>query len=65
MLFKTTEQYHFKNTELLAPQIDNSTMRLAGSLWIERIWLRLADLAGSCERGNEPSGYIKCGEFPD
>ena len=22
-------------------------------------------MAGSCERGNEPSGSIKCGEFLD
>jgi hypothetical protein len=22
-------------------------------------------VAGSCEHGNEPSGSIKCGEFPD
>jgi hypothetical protein len=22
-------------------------------------------VAGSCECGNEPSGSIKCGEFPD
>jgi hypothetical protein len=26
-------------------------------------WLELA--VGYCERGNEPSGSIKCGEFPD
>jgi hypothetical protein len=32
-------------------------------------WIELANnremLAGSCECGNEPSGYIKCGEFLD
>jgi len=26
---------------------------------------RASDLAGSCKRGNEPSGYIKDGEFLD
>ena len=25
--------------------------------------LRIKQAAGSCERGNEPSGSIKCGEF--
>jgi len=64
MLIKASKRYH-KNTELLAPQIDNSTNRWAGHLWTERIWLRLAELTGSCERGNEPWGYIKCGEFSD
>ena len=28
-------------------------------------WLRLGQVAGSCECGNEPSGSIKCGEFLD
>ena len=27
--------------------------------------LRIKQVAGSCERGNEPSGSIKCGEFLD
>ena len=29
-------------------------------------WIHLAqdrDVVGSCERGNEPSGFIKSGEF--
>jgi hypothetical protein len=26
-------------------------------------WIELAQVAGSCECGNEPSGYIKCGEI--
>jgi hypothetical protein len=28
-------------------------------------WLRIGKVASSCECGNEPSGSIKCGEFPD
>jgi hypothetical protein len=31
-----------------------------------RDWIELAqDRAGTCECGNEPSGFIKCGEFLD
>ena len=26
-------------------------------------WIELAQVAGTCECGNEPSGFIKCGEF--
>jgi len=26
---------------------------------------RASELVGSCEHGNEPSGSIKSGEFPD
>jgi hypothetical protein len=26
-------------------------------------WTDLTQVAGSCECGNEPSGFIKCGEF--
>jgi len=29
------------------------------------IWLRIGQLAGYCECGNEPLGSIKCGEFLD
>jgi hypothetical protein len=28
-------------------------------------WIDLAHDRGNCECGNEPSGSIKCGEFPD
>jgi len=28
-------------------------------------WIGLAQLAGACECGNEPSGSVKCGEFLD
>ena len=28
-------------------------------------WIELAQVAGTCECGNEPSGSIKCGEFLD
>jgi hypothetical protein len=33
--------------------------------WTGSIWLRIGKVAGTCECGNEPSGYIKCGEFLD
>jgi len=29
------------------------------------IWLRIRTLAGTCKRGNEPSGSIKFGEILD
>jgi len=32
--------------------------------WTGLIWFRIA-VAGPSEGGNEPSGSIKCGEFPD
>ena len=28
-------------------------------------WMELAQMAGTCEYGDEPSGSIKCGEFLD
>jgi hypothetical protein len=34
--------------------------------WTGLIWLRIGtQVAGSCKRGNEPVGSIKCGEFLD
>jgi hypothetical protein len=33
--------------------------------WIGLIWLRVGQVAGCCECGNEPSGSIKRGEFLD
>jgi hypothetical protein len=32
-------------------------------VWTGLIWLRIDQLAGTCECGNETSGFIKCGEF--
>jgi hypothetical protein len=34
-------------------------------MWIGFIGLRIGQVEGSCENGNEPSGSIKCGEFLD
>jgi len=34
-------------------------------VWTGLIWLRIGTGGGHCERGNELSGYIKCGEFLD
>jgi hypothetical protein len=28
-------------------------------------WLRVREMAGTCDSGNEPSGSIKCVEFLD
>jgi hypothetical protein len=33
--------------------------------WTGWIWLRIGQMAGCCECGNEPLGSIKCGEFLD
>jgi len=33
------------------------------SAWAGLIWLRIGQVVDTCECGNEPSGYIKCGEF--
>jgi hypothetical protein len=33
--------------------------------WTGFIWLRIGQVVGCCECGNEPSGSIKCGEFLD
>jgi len=29
----------------------------------ELIWLTIGQVAGTCECGNEPMDYLKCGEF--
>jgi hypothetical protein len=34
-------------------------------VWTELSWLRLKQVAGTCECGNELSASIKCGEFLD
>jgi hypothetical protein len=34
-------------------------------VWTGCIWLRIDPMAGSCERGNEPAGSVKGGEFLD
>jgi hypothetical protein len=31
--------------------------------WTGSIWLRIGQVVGTCECGNEPPGSIKCGEF--
>jgi hypothetical protein len=47
---------------------DNIKMDLqdvGGEAWTGLIWLRIRQVVGDCECGNEPSGSIKCGEFLD
>jgi hypothetical protein len=34
-------------------------------VWIELIWFRKGQVAGTCKRGNETLGCIKCGDFLD
>jgi len=41
-------------------KMDYQEMKCGGMDWIE-----LAQVTGTCECGNEPSGLIKCGEFLD
>jgi hypothetical protein len=36
-----------------------------GGAWTGSIWLRIGAVVGCCECGNEHSGFIKCGEYPD
>jgi hypothetical protein len=36
-----------------------------GRMWTGCIWIRIGINRGSCEHGNEPSGFIICGEFLD
>jgi hypothetical protein len=33
--------------------------------WTGSIWLRIGQVAGTCDCGNERSGSIKCGKFFD
>ena len=44
---------------------DNIKMDLQEVGYGSMDWMELAQEAGTCERGNEPSGSIKCGEFLD
>jgi hypothetical protein len=46
---------------------DNIKIDLKEIAWEVVGWINLAErhVAGSCEYGNEPSGCLKCGEFPD
>jgi hypothetical protein len=36
-----------------------------GGAWTGLSWLRIGQVAGSCECGNEPAGFIKCREYLD
>jgi hypothetical protein len=40
-------------------------MGLSGSGMVGMDWIDLAQVAGTCICGNEPSGSIKCGDFLD
>jgi hypothetical protein len=39
--------------------------KLYVEVWTGSSWLRIGQVEGTCECGNEPSGSIKCGEFLD
>ena len=48
--------------------VDNIRMDLQEVGCVYRDWFGLAqdrEVADACECGNEPSGSVKCGEFPD
>jgi hypothetical protein len=34
-------------------------------VWAELRWIRVGQVMGTCECGNELSGYLKCREFLD
>jgi hypothetical protein len=34
-------------------------------VWTGLSWLRMGQVAGTCDCSNEPSSFIKCGEFLD
>ena len=40
-------------------------MKWDAGAWTGSSWLRIGTGGGTCERGNEPSGSIKCGELLD
>jgi hypothetical protein len=42
-------------------KIDSAEIELGYLDWTGLVWLRIG--TGSCERGNEPSGFIKCWEI--
>jgi len=44
---------------------DNIKPDLQKVKWEEMAWISLAQVAGACECGNEPSGSIKCRECVD
>jgi hypothetical protein len=46
---------------------DNIKMDLLEERWVWTglIWLQIGPVVGSCEYGNEPSGYMKGIEFLD
>ena len=45
-------------------ETDLQEVRYGGTDWIDLAQDR-EKVAGTCECGKEPSGYIKCGEFID
>jgi hypothetical protein len=49
----------------LIDQEDNIKTVFKERMGTRLIWLRIGSGVGSCECGNEPSGFIKCGEFLD
>jgi hypothetical protein len=45
--------------------VDGRIILNSGSVMGGIDWIDLAQVAGCCEGGNEPSACIICGEFPD
>jgi hypothetical protein len=38
-------------------------LKYDGRAWTGFIWLGIGTVAGCCEKGSEPQGFIKCGRF--
>jgi hypothetical protein len=55
--------------EVLGVNGDNIKMGLNEIIWEVVDWIDVAQdrgqVAGCCEDGNEPSGSLKCGDFPN
>ena len=54
---------HLEDQGINARVILKCILKKWNGTWAELIWLRI--VAGSCECGNEPSGFLKSGEFFD
>jgi hypothetical protein len=40
-------------------------MNSDGRVWGGLVWFAIGQVVGICERGNQPSGFMKCGKFID
>jgi hypothetical protein len=54
---------HLKDPGVDEDNIKMDLQEVGWGAWTGLIWLRIGTGAGSCECGNEPSGFLKLGEF--